>query len=139
MTVPTIPSPPGSVGYTRTLPCEAASARTARALVRTALTAWELPHLAEDAELAITELVANASQHTPCRSIRVAVRHTAEGRVRISVVDTSRVHPVLRQADADDAGGRGLTMIDALTHSWGTDPLPGGKCVWCELPTGTDT
>lgn len=135
-TVTALPNSVGHPGYTQTLPCEAESAKVARSLIRTALAAWELDHLAEAGELIVTELVANASQHTTCHYIRVIITRPSDDLVRIGVVDKSRTFPMLRHPDDDDAHGRGLALIDALTCRWGTDLLPWGKRVWCELRSG---
>jgi anti-sigma regulatory factor (Ser/Thr protein kinase) len=115
------------------MPCSAESAEPARSLVRTALGAWGLGGLEEDGELVVTELVANAAQHTTGPSIRVSVSRTAPDLVRIDVVDRSTKLPVLRTADAYDTRGRGLALVAALSDRWGTDRLPWGKRVWCEL------
>lgn len=133
MTVSATARPTGHPGYSETLPCEAESAETARRLVRTALAAWGLEHVAEDGALVVTELVANAVNHTPGHCIRVIVARPVDGYVRIGVVDKSRTVPVLQHPTDTEVHGRGLTLVDALTTSWGTDLKPWGKCVWAEL------
>ncbi|MFJ6740243.1 ATP-binding protein [Streptomyces sp. NPDC091279] len=136
MTVTALPHSTGHPGYTETLPCEARSAKRARRLVRTALAAWALDHLAEPGELVVTELVANASQHTRCRYIHVTVTRPSDDLVRIGVVDKSHTVPEPRNPDHHEVRGRGLALIAALTHRWGTDLLPWGKKVWGELHSG---
>ncbi len=55
--------------------------------------------------------------------------------VRIDVHDSSPVPlPPGCHRDADDETGRGLTVVAALAESWGWQPGPSGKVVWCELP-----
>ena len=127
----------GRPGYSKTLPCEAESARTARTLVSTALVAWGLDVVADDCTLVVSELVANAVQHTKCHNIRVTITRLGPGLVRIDVVDKSRAKPVRRTARDDEVPGRGLALVEALTTRWGTD-LQGswGKSVWAEWEAG---
>ncbi|RKN46669.1 ATP-binding protein [Streptomyces hoynatensis] len=128
--------PTGQPGYSETLPCTAESARRARRLVRTALIGWGLEGIAGDGELIVTELVANAVQHTWGHHVRVIVTHLGPGRVRIGVADRCRTRPVRRAPGDDDACGRGLALLEALAVCWGTDPKRWGKVVWGELAAG---
>ncbi|MFD5747708.1 ATP-binding protein [Streptomyces sp. NPDC127033] len=123
----------GAPAYTETLPRVAESARLARLLVAHALTVWEQDELTDEAMLVVTELVANAVDHARGDSIRVTVIRLAEHRLRVEVVDRSRVQPVLRAADAHDVAGRGLALIEAVSVRWGTDLLRWGKRVWVDL------
>ncbi|MDB1086174.1 ATP-binding protein [Streptomyces sp. ACA25] len=122
--------------YSRTLPRAAKSARGARTLVRTALTAWGLDGIAGDGELVVTELVANTVEHARGHHVRVTLTRVGPGRVRIAVVDLSRTRPVRRAAGDDEVRGRGLALVEALTVSWGTDSKRWGKVVWGELAAG---
>ncbi|MFG1806203.1 ATP-binding protein [Streptomyces sp. NPDC049040] len=115
------------------MPCAAESAEPARQLVRTALSTWGLKSLEDDGALVVTELVANAAHHTKGRLIRVSVSRPAEGRVRIDVVDRSKIRPQHRDPDEYAERGRGLFLIELLTDRWGTDLLPFGKRVWAVL------
>ncbi|MFD8965050.1 ATP-binding protein [Streptomyces sp. NPDC059568] len=134
MTVTAIPHPAGRPGYSETLPCEPRSAAVARRLVRTALGAWGHEGLADDGALIVTELVANATEHSGSRLIRVVISRSPEGFVRLGVVDRSRIIPVIRtDSNGDQTRGRGLLMVDALTDRWGTDLYRWGKQVWGEL------
>ncbi|WP_435136899.1 ATP-binding protein [Actinacidiphila sp. bgisy144] len=133
MTVHTIARPRGNPGYSETLPCTAESAEAARRLVRAAVCAWGMAVLADDGALVVTELVANASQHTTSRLIRVTVTRPARDAVRIDVVDRSRTLPQPRDPRADDERGRGLALVLNLTERWGADRLAFGKTVWGEL------
>ncbi|KOG11482.1 hypothetical protein ADK34_34235 [Streptomyces viridochromogenes] len=103
-------------------------------MVRTALTLWGLDSLTEDATLVITELVANAVDHSRLPSIRVTVSRPTPNGIRLGVVDRSRTVPTLRtDPEADQLRGRGLTLVDTLTNSWGTELYRWGKQVWAEL------
>ncbi|MGW5444673.1 ATP-binding protein [Streptomyces asiaticus] len=138
MIVTTTARPSGHPGYTETLPCTAQSAATARRLVRTALAVWGIEHCADAATLIVSELVANAVDHTDCRVIRVTVTRPAPDVVRIAVVDKCRTLPVPRIAGANEERGRGLTVVEECAWRWGADRLPWGKRVWGELRCETD-
>jgi anti-sigma regulatory factor (Ser/Thr protein kinase) len=138
MTVSAIARPKGRPGYTQTMPCAAESAGPARSLVRTALCAWGAEHLANDGALIVTELVANAAQHTSGHVIRVSISRLASNVFRVEVVDRSRRLPERREADPLGERGRGLAMVDDITERWGTDLLPFGKRVWGVLNGDTE-
>lgn len=125
--------PTGHPGYSETLPREPESAAAARRLTNAALSCWGLEELAEDAALIVTELVANAVQHTRGESIRVVVERTAVQTVRVAVADCSRARPVRRAAGDGDEYGRGLFLVAALAADWGTDERGRGKIVWAGL------
>jgi anti-sigma regulatory factor (Ser/Thr protein kinase) len=126
-------SPLFTAEYTRTLPCEQRSAAAARAVVRTALTKWDMDELADDSAMVVSELVANAAEHTSTRFLRVTISRLSADSVRIAVTDKSHAHPAVRTASDTDESGRGLGVLEAVTSRWGTDPLPWGKRVWGEL------
>jgi len=136
MTVTTTPRPTGHPGYSETLPRESESAATARRLVRAACAAWRLDELADDGALIVSELVSNAVQHARSDALRVSITRPGAARVRLAVVDKSKAVPVPCEAGEDDEHGRGLALVGLLAESWGTDPLPWGKCVWAELRGG---
>ncbi|GAQ66919.1 ATP-binding protein [Streptomyces sp. XM4193] len=131
----------GHPTYSQTFPCEPSTAELGRELVRDVLGVWHLDGLADRAALIITELIANASRHTPCTEIRLTVGRPSATRLRVGVVDRepSRL-PVLSQAADDDESGRGLLLVDAVADRWGYDlhgsgRRPWGKEVWAELRT----
>ncbi|MFJ4923444.1 ATP-binding protein [Streptomyces sp. NPDC088725] len=123
----------GAPGYSETLPCEAASARRARSLVRDALTAWGLGCLVDSATLTVSELVANSTQHSGSRLIRVGIHLPMPDRVRIAVSDKSRAVPAVREAQNDEENGRGLWIVEEIAHQWGIDRRRWGKVVWAVL------
>ncbi|MFC5958938.1 ATP-binding protein [Streptomyces pratens] len=134
MTVTATPRPTGHPGYSETLPRDPESAAVARRLVRTALATWGLEDRIDDAMVVITELVSNAVDHGRLASIRVIVSRPSEHRVRLGVVDRSKVVPAMRtDSNGDQVRGRGLVLVDSLTGRWGTDPYRWGKQVWGEL------
>jgi anti-sigma regulatory factor (Ser/Thr protein kinase) len=127
-----LPSPTGRPAYTQTLPCEPASARRARLLVSAACESWGLPGLVDSATLVVSELLANAVEHSGSRLVRVIVSNPEHDRVRVAVVDRSRVCPAPRAAAEDAEDGRGLAVVQALADRWGTEPKRWGKSVWAE-------
>ncbi|UIX31204.1 ATP-binding protein [Streptomyces sp. GQFP] len=88
-----------------------------------------------DVRLCVSELVTNVIDHlgegTP---VTVRVTGTPCGRTRVEVTDPDpRVLPVLLRATATDESGRGIALLDALTHRWGVEQGADRKTVWCEL------
>lgn len=127
--------------YSRTLPRSESSAATARDMVRYALAAWHLTEatrLVEEAELVASELVTNAVRHARGTSIRVTLTLLGPDGVRVAVVDRSRACPRRCAPDASEAHGRGLLLVNALSHRWGWERMcwqdrVWGKRVWSDL------
>ncbi|MEU9256058.1 ATP-binding protein [Streptomyces sp. NPDC048270] len=108
------------------------SARHMRRILRSFLERWELAEMAEDAELALTELVANVVRHVPGRRCTVLILRRPEGlRVEVADADSRPPHPV-HVGDALAEGGRGLLLVEAVTDRWGTLAQEPGKTVWFE-------
>lgn len=127
--------------YSQILPCEPSAAGLGRRLMREVLGGWRLDNLADRATLIITELIANASDHTLCSEVCLVLGRPSPTLVRIGVVDREPFHlPRLNQATTGDESGRGLLLIDAVADRWGCDlkgssKNPWGKEVWAELRT----
>jgi anti-sigma regulatory factor (Ser/Thr protein kinase) len=98
------------------------------------------------AELVVSELITNAVRYSgdPTRTLRYSGRASAAlitlslrhfgGVLLIEVYDTDGNPPVLRDADADAEGGRGLILVNALAKEWSYFfPPAGGKVVYCFL------
>jgi hypothetical protein len=106
----------------------------ARRLLVSSLDGWGLKHLADAAELVVSELVTNSVRHAAePRARLIATRfERVEGGVRIEVHDANCSKPAVRQAAADAEGGRGLALVDAITAGrWGVSERDGvGKTVW---------
>ncbi|WP_431776032.1 ATP-binding protein [Streptomyces cucumeris] len=108
--------------------------RHIRRIVRTYALMWEMPHIAEVAELAVSELLANVVRHVPDRSCTVLLI-AEEGRLRVEVGDNWPPLPARRTAGPWEESGRGLDLVDLITDAWGVDRTPArpGKTVWFEL------
>ncbi|WP_232792420.1 ATP-binding protein [Actinacidiphila yeochonensis] len=113
----------------------------ARRLLVSSLDVWGLKHLADAAELVVSELVTNSVRYAREPSGRlIATRfERLDGGVRIEVHDANTARPELRQASDDAERGRGLALVDAVTSGrWGVGDRDGvGKMVWAEC-TGAD-
>ncbi|MDQ0990649.1 anti-sigma regulatory factor (Ser/Thr protein kinase) [Streptomyces sp. V3I7] len=109
------------------------SARHLRRLLRLYLTSSGLLEVADAAELALTELVANVVRHVPGRRCRTCFL-LMPGGVRVEVADGCSLLPVRAPRDSLADGGRGLLLVEAVTDRWGVTPRPGGrgKTVWFE-------
>ncbi|MEV6294533.1 ATP-binding protein [Streptomyces sp. NPDC051896] len=124
------------------LPAQPAAVGTARRVVRDLLTAWGVPDgTRDDAVLVTSELVTNALVHTAGERIACRLHGTAD-RIRIEVEDQDggSTLPTALRAGPDDQHGRGLLLVDALSHDWGVTPLTGrpAQVVWAELRSGRD-
>ena len=121
-------------------------AKTARRFTRSTLGRWGLDPLADDAEVIVAELVANALCHgcvaaaggdrnPERRDTRVGLRlFRRSGEVMCAVLDPSDTAPVLRAPNYETECGRGLQLVDALCDVWGWSPVAGrGKAVWAIL------
>ncbi|MFI5616869.1 ATP-binding protein [Streptomyces sp. NPDC051567] len=109
--------------------------RLVRRIVRDQLAAWGLLALADDAQLAVTELTSNVIKHVGVGTSATLVLEPAptEGRLRLEIHDKSRDVPSVVRSACDDESGRGLCLLAALAADWGTVLTATGKVVWCEL------
>ncbi|MCX5167550.1 SpoIIE family protein phosphatase [Streptomyces antibioticus] len=100
---------------------------TARTLRR-----WKVEEVTDAALLVVSELVTNALVHTQGP---VQVDLTLRGdRVRVAVSDASPRAPAKPvSVDWESTGGRGLLLVEAMSDSFGTVPVAGGKQVWSEI------
>ncbi|WP_413753701.1 ATP-binding protein [Streptomyces sp. R-74717] len=110
------------------------SARHLRHILRLYLTAWGLLDVADAAELALTELIANVVRHVPGHRCQTFIFLLPAGGVRVEVADASPELPRAVMGDVFDEGGRGLMLVDAVTDGWGVEPRRDGrgKTVWFE-------
>jgi anti-sigma regulatory factor (Ser/Thr protein kinase) len=110
----------------------------ARRILKHVLREWELQSLGDCALLAVSELVTNAVQRSPCsgrsdrETVELTLKATGNG-LRIDVWDANPAMPVLTEADLTGDRGRGLVLVDFLSDAWGHRPAGRGKVVWCEM------
>ncbi|MER5768779.1 ATP-binding protein [Streptomyces sp. NPDC001985] len=118
------------------------NASQARRFVAATLDRWELPALVPDAALVVSELVTNAVQHALDPETPDPVDYPVwlgmflhPEDVVCAVTDPSSRPPRPRDAGSCALGGRGLSLIDALSQSWSWSLTPPrGKTVWAALP-----
>lgn len=117
----------------------ARSAPRARAAIHAVLADWGAGEdILHTAELVLSELVTNALRAPAPNDRQVGVRiahSSADGLLRLEVSDAGSGRPEVRRPETDDEHGRGLAVVDALSHRWGVSARAGGigKTVWSEL------
>ncbi|MFF1367003.1 ATP-binding protein [Streptomyces virginiae] len=94
--------------------------------------------LLHTAELVLSELVTNALRvRVPSdRQVGVRIAHSStDGLLRLEVSDAGTGRPEVRHPEGDESEGRGLWIVEALSHRWGVSGRIGGigKTVWSEL------
>ncbi|MEU5053481.1 ATP-binding protein [Streptomyces sp. NPDC021096] len=147
-------SPENRWSYSLILPHDPRSVRIARLALRGVLESHGMGELADVAELVVSEFVTNSylSADGPAE---VRLKEVGDGRIRISVWDTSPEIPAQFErpgrrgkgappwpADGEggvDDGTSGLSIVRHCAESWGSwslrQSLPGvaGKLLWCEV------
>jgi serine/threonine-protein kinase RsbW len=111
----------------------------APAVARAAVTAWMAGHVSEavltDAQLLVSELVANSVRHADAPAAAVV---SVRARVRADVLcleveDGGTSGAIARRApDLSYGGGFGLNVVEVLSRRWGVDRDAGTR-VWAEL------
>src|SRR4051812_10368419 len=114
------------------LPPVPSSVPLARRLVRDVLRTWAAPQDRADAELLVTELVANVVDHAGGDALTLELA-LAGAWLRIGVVDGSAIRPVVRELSTAEERGRGMQLVAAIAERWGAEDHDGGKRVWFEL------
>jgi anti-sigma regulatory factor (Ser/Thr protein kinase) len=108
------------------------AAAQARRFLAEAARAQQLGPLADDLAVVVSELVTNAVRHgAPPVILEI---DTTDESVTVVVADGAPGRPGPQQALEDAEGGRGLTLVEALSGDTGVRPQPPGKAVWAELP-----
>ncbi len=121
----------------------------ARLHAKHVLREWNLPDLADTAELIVSELVTNAVRASAglmqsrydgrwvpgAPPVRLWL--LSDGRhIVIQVWDANEEMPACQDAGLDAEGGRGLLLVESLSVEWGsyTPEMSSGKVVWavCE-------
>jgi len=101
---------------------------------------WDLAHVADDAELIVSELMTNAlTVASPLPDIQPITLSLQAGHeyLMIQVWDALAAAPAPRRHAIDSETGRGLEIVSLLSDRWGFyRPVGGGKVVWAALVTG---
>jgi hypothetical protein len=108
----------------------------ARRLTRARLTGWSVcEDTCDTAALVVSELVTNAIVHTAGRRVVCELRD-GDGLVRIAVRDEGCAagRPEAARRRPEEEHGRGLLLVDALSHAWGAHEHGPGLLVWADLP-----
>jgi MEDS: MEthanogen/methylotroph, DcmR Sensory domain len=108
-----------------------AAVSAVRRFVSDLLRSWDMVALIPDAALFASELATNAVRHAHS-PFRVSVRRSGAA-IRLAVEDSDRSHPALCRPTLDATWGRGVVIVDDVSHGWGSEPLPEGKLVWADL------
>jgi anti-sigma regulatory factor (Ser/Thr protein kinase) len=104
----------------------------ARRFTSRTLRSWQVESELDVVLLVVSELVTNAVVHTQ-GEVRLDLTLSAE-HLRVAVTDASPRAPAKPMpVDWESTGGRGLLLVEAMTESWGSVPVSGGKQVWGEV------
>jgi anti-sigma regulatory factor (Ser/Thr protein kinase) len=115
--------------YARTFAGDAASVTAARRFARESLGHVPTDTLNEIA-LMVSELATNCVRFTP-GDFTVGIDDISE-QIRVEVTDHGWGQPKVRFPRPDEASGRGLLLVDAMSADWGVDSRWDriGKTVW---------
>ncbi|SCK25951.1 Anti-sigma regulatory factor (Ser/Thr protein kinase) [Streptomyces sp. WMMB 714] len=95
---------------------------------------WGLPEPAGTARLCVSELLTNVIVHVGPGTPVTLHASMAGPRPRLSLTDPlPGPLPAPRPPGTEAQSGRGLLLLDALTHRWGVVQHRAGKTIWCEL------
>ncbi len=114
------------------LPSEPASVGRARHAVTRTCHAWDMPQ-AHNAELVVSELVANAVLHG-YGHVSLQLYDTGDG-LRIEVEDGNPAPPVATDGHPGRVGGFGMQIVERLAD-WGWRQSRRGKVVWAKVRPG---
>ncbi|MFJ3886223.1 ATP-binding protein [Streptomyces rubrogriseus] len=104
---------------------------------RAHLGVWGLQDLVDEAQLCVSELVANVITHVGVGTPTKLTVQLNGPFLRIEVHDPeARALPKVVAADFEAEGGRGMALVGAVADRWGVQLDADGKVTWCELATG---
>lgn len=103
----------------------------ARRFVRDVLRQWNQTPVADVVTLLTSELVTNAILHAGSE-VDISLCAT-DGIIRVEVADASPRIPEPAGYRVDAQTGRGLAVVAAQAHDWGTQRTRNGKIVWFEV------
>src|SRR5215469_11925528 len=127
---PLAPLPTETAAFTGcSLSASPGAASVARSFTRQVLACWDLAELADDAQVIVSELLANAIQHAGpgqpghhpgawATGPGLWLLRRADGLMCV-VTDPSDLVPALKQPGDTGECGRGLHVVHALSDHWG--------------------
>jgi anti-sigma regulatory factor (Ser/Thr protein kinase) len=117
------------------LPMETTAPSAARAFAKRSGCRSHAVDLLDDALLLISELVTNSVLHGG-PPIVLAIECDGDA-LHVRVRDGGPTLPVVADAPSGAESGRGITLVDLLSDTWGVAPVADehgpGKAVWFEL------
>lgn len=114
------------------LPVDNASVSAARAFVCHHLDEHGLSSLVDPVRLVTSELATNALRHA--QTPFTVTLTSDEDVLLLTVSDGAASGPVLATPGESDIGGRGITIVAALSREWGVRVHQvGGKSVWASF------
>ncbi|MFI1188415.1 ATP-binding protein [Streptomyces californicus] len=127
-----------AVGWAQSFPMSQgvrAGRRWARAHLDSLEWARSAPDLVDSVLLTVSELITNAHKHAHSDAQLVLTWDSTC--LHVSVHDSSPKPPAPADRGPDATGGRGLTIVEALSDSWEHHPQRDGKTVTaCFIPPG---
>jgi anti-sigma regulatory factor (Ser/Thr protein kinase) len=114
-----------------TFPAELQSVGAARRFLRATLREWNNDDYDYAATLVVTELATNATLHA--RTPYTVLLRLESTHLVVEVLDASPRVPQARHYASDSATGRGITLVDSFSDTWGTTPTLAGKVVWAHV------
>jgi anti-sigma regulatory factor (Ser/Thr protein kinase) len=103
------------------------SAGDVRRFVDATLAEWQVED--DIVSFLANELATNAILHA---RTQFEVKLTRNGSTcRIEVTDANPRMPVLQPVPAEAPSGHGMMIMNRQAESWGVEPAPEGKTVWC--------
>ncbi len=129
--LPAGPSSPARA-VERSLPAQPMSAPLARSWTEGWLAGWSASRRLRDAALlVVSELVSNAVRQGDA-PVRVSLQLSEES-LLVEVFDAGHRMPEQGSGDPESTGGRGLQLVEAVSHAWGVREELDGKTVWARL------
>lgn len=128
---------------TCTADVDARSFREARKFTVTTMHRWDTADRCEDMAIVVSEMLANALQHTPAGyggtrtgwPVRLGLLQFGHCLI-CAVTDPSKATPTPKEPGDLGESGRGLNVIAALSNCWGyTAPCVSGKATWALFST----
>ncbi len=100
-----------------------------RRVVEAHLRYWGRDALRDAISLCTTEMLTNVAKHTRSFACVLILEDNGTG-VRLTVSDSSKDLPTVREVDWSAESGRGIRLLTALATSYGSTITDAGKDVW---------